>query len=122
MAEELGVEKDVMFLGARSDLPRLYQVMDVFMLPSLFEGFGIVNIEAQTSGLKCITSTAVPEAVNVTGNVARLPLDGPTGEWIREIFDVPAGRRDYSQVIKDKGFDMATSARELESLYRKALG
>lgn len=120
-AKELGVEERVMFLGSRSDVRDLYQVMDVFALPSLFEGFGIVNIEAQTSGLKCVTSTAVPAAVDVTGNVSRLSLDAPKDEWARELLSVPELRRNYSDVIKEKGFDMALSAEKLEKMYEQCM-
>ncbi len=118
---EKGLEGDVLFLGARSDTARLYQAMDVFVLPSVFEGFGIVNIEAQTAGLKCVTSSVVPEAVNITGNVVRIPLDAPGQDWIRQICDTPSARRDYSEVTKEKGFDMVTSAVRLESLYKEAV-
>ena len=58
----------IKFLGNRSDVNNLLQVFDVFILPSLYEGFGIVNIEAQVSGLPCLVSDAVPDLAKVNDN------------------------------------------------------
>ena len=65
--EELGIADKIMFLGARTDMPDLYQAMDLFLLPSLFEGFGIVYAEAQCAGLPCFASKdAVPPVAKIT--------------------------------------------------------
>ena len=65
--EELGIADKIMFLGARTDMPDLYQAMDLFLLPSLFEGFGIVYAEAQCAGLPCLASKdAVPPVAKIT--------------------------------------------------------
>ena len=58
---EAGLEKKVLFLGARRDVAELYSAADMFVFPSLHEGLGIVVIEAQASGLPCIVSDAVPQ-------------------------------------------------------------
>lgn len=116
-----GVEDSVIFLGPRKDVNRLYQAMDVFVLPSIFEGFGIVNIEAQTAGLKCVISTAVPEEVNITGNVVRLPLENALEKWVDATLNVSGSRKDYSEVVKQVGFDMASSAKKMELLYESAV-
>ena len=50
----LGIEKKVRFLGSRSDVSELYQAMDVFVLPSLFEGIPVVGVEAQFADLSLI--------------------------------------------------------------------
>ena len=50
---ECGLNEYVEFLGIRNDVPRLLQGMDVFLLPSKREALGIVNIEAQATGLPC---------------------------------------------------------------------
>ena len=53
-------------MGIRSDVNEIMQAMDVFVLPSRFEGLGIVLIEAQAAGLPCVTSkNVVPDIVNV---------------------------------------------------------
>ena len=64
--EKLGLSEQVRFLGNRADVDELYQAMDVFVMPSLFEGLPVVGVEAQFSGLSCIFSDQVPEEVNFT--------------------------------------------------------
>ena len=54
--EKLGLSEQVRFLGNRADVDELYQAMDVFVMPSLFEGLPVVGVEAQFSGLSCIFS------------------------------------------------------------------
>lgn len=61
---KLGLADSVILLGVRNDVPNLLMTMDVFVLPSLFEGLGIVAIEAQATGLKCILSEEVPKEVD----------------------------------------------------------
>lgn len=119
--KQKNVEDSVLFLGARKDVNQLYQAMDVFVLPSVFEGFGIVNVEAQTAGLKCLTSDVVPEEVNITGNVKRLSLDAPLSTWVKEVLDIPSARKDYSEEIMKAGFEMTSSAKKLELLYEETL-
>ena len=51
---DLGLQKNVIFLGQRDDVNRIFQAMDVFLFPSLYEGLGMVLIEAQCSGLRCV--------------------------------------------------------------------
>lgn len=60
----LKLKDSVILLGVRNDVPELLMAMDVFVLPSLFEGLGIVAIEAQATGLKCILSENVPKEVD----------------------------------------------------------
>ena len=62
-AARLGIAQDVKFLGVQSDTSVWYQAMDVFVMPSLFEGLPVVGMEAQASGLPCVFSTGVTEEV-----------------------------------------------------------
>ena len=61
--EGFGLGKKVKFLGNRADVNELYQVMDIFVMPSFFEGVPVVGIEAQFAGLPCIFSDKVPKEV-----------------------------------------------------------
>ena len=69
-----------MFLGQRSDIYALLQMMDVFILPSRYEGLGIVLLEAQAAGLKCFVSNQVPEEASL-GNTVYLPLKNANAYW-----------------------------------------
>lgn len=81
-----GLDSDVQLLGSRTDVNQLYSVMDAFLLPSKFEGFGIVFIEAQISGLECYGSDRVPSDVEISGRMHRLSLKISAKEWANEIF------------------------------------
>ena len=60
---ELKLDECVRFLGNRDDVNELYQAMDVFVMPSLFEGIPVVGVEAQFAGLPCVFSDKVPVEV-----------------------------------------------------------
>ena len=59
MVSELHLKDHVFFLGVREDIPDLLNLMDVFIFPSLYEGLGIVGIEAQATGLPCFFSEGI---------------------------------------------------------------
>ncbi len=121
LARERGVEKEVRFLGVRRDVPQLLAAMDLFLLPSLFEGLPVVLLEAQASGLHCLASTNVTREVNVTGNVEFLPLEVEKwAEWIAAY--VPSVDRSLGvQLLRAAGYDIVTQARELEEYYVRRL-
>lgn len=78
----LGKNTYIRLLGARDDIPELLCAADIFMLPSLYEGFPIVAIEAQCSGLPCVMSTNVTKDVNLNGLSQFVDLSAPRTAWI----------------------------------------
>lgn len=110
------LESRVKFLGVRSDVSDLMQAMDCFLLPSHFEGLGIVAVEAQAAGLPCLVSDAVPRAVNIVKElVTFLPLYS-IFDWVHEIETARhIKRRDTHEKIADAGYDIE---REIEKLER----
>lgn len=124
-AERLGVLDKIIFTGVRSDVNELLQAMDVFVLPSHFEGLGIVNIEAQAAGLPCFVSAkVVPPEAKVTELLQYIPLEAGAKAWAEQIVAgaIPAeARRDTSEEIICAGFDIHSTAAELERFYREAL-
>lgn len=92
LAEELNLVDKVIFLGQRNDIADLYQAFDVFVLPSLYEGFGMVAVEAQASGLPCFISDAVTREVDVTNTCEFLPLDNSI-VWAEAICGIQPERR-----------------------------
>ena len=119
--EELGIADKIMFLGARTDMPDLYQAMDLFLLPSLFEGFGIVYAEAQCAGLPCLASKdAVPPVAKITDLLEFVSLQKSARQWAEECQRLLADRKkrqDYSTVVRDNGFDIRDVASELQRFY-----
>ena len=59
LAQELNLSDRVIFAGVRKDMAALYHAMDVFLLPSLFEGLPVVLVEAQAAGLPCFVADTV---------------------------------------------------------------
>jgi glycosyltransferase EpsF len=74
---ERGLSDKVKFLGQRNDVNELYQAFDAFALPSLYEGLGLVGVEAQAAGLPCLFSDAITREVDVTGKSSFMSIDDP---------------------------------------------
>lgn len=120
--EQLGLSKSVLFLGQRSDANRLYQAMDVFVLPSLYEGLGMVLIEAQTAGVHCFASTEVPNIAKVTENVKFLKLVDSSEKWVEEILEISNYQRvGHKEEVAKRGYDIEEEVRKLERKYGKLI-
>lgn len=120
--DELGLHDAVRFLGVRSDVDRLLQGMDSFVLPSLYEGLPVTMIEAQASGLPCTISDRVPEQCDVTGNVQIIGLDDDPRHWAERILDQHRRRHDVNRgegasLVAGKGFDIQANAEWLQRFY-----
>lgn len=110
----------VRFLGVQKDVYTFYQGMDIFVLPSLFEGFGIVNLEAQACGLKCVVSDQVPQNINVTNNVRFLSIKSSADEWAEVILDNCFYQRENCRkYIINGGFDIETETLKMQQYYLK---
>jgi len=82
-AEALGMAESVRFLGIRDDVPLLMRAADLFILPSLWEGFGLVVVEAQAVGLRSLVADVLPPEVQlVDGLVHRVSLQEPPAVWV----------------------------------------
>ena len=111
---ELDLDKKAKILVSRNDIPELMKAMDVFILPSRFEGFGIVLVEAQASGLPCVVSENIPSQVYLSKNITKLNLSDPKENWVDALLD-PVGNIDSYGDIGD--YDMNKEIRNLEKLY-----
>lgn len=123
---ELGLTDAVKFLGVRSDVNRLVQGMDSFVLPSLYEGLPVTMIEAQSSGLPCTISDRVPKQCDVTGNVQIIGLDDTPSQWAKKILDQysvhdKSDRASGADIVTDAGFDIKTNVEWLQKFYVDAL-
>lgn len=81
----------VHFLGSRTDVNEILACCDLFYMPSVFEGLGIVIIEAQAAGLPCLCSTAVPKEADC-GAVQYLSLERPIVDWAKAMSDILDGK------------------------------
>jgi glycosyltransferase involved in cell wall biosynthesis len=106
--KDYGLTDNVLLLGVRDDVPDLLQIMDVFLFPSLFEGFGNVVVEAQSSGLPCVISTNIPLEVKLTSLVECIDLKNSSKFWANKVIEVLSGfcRDNTEHIIIEKGFDI----------------
>ncbi len=90
----LGLSRQFRFTGVRCDVPRLLQVCDAFVFPSIYEGFPMAYIEAQAAGLPCVISTAIASAADIVeSGTRRLSLDSCPREWALTLLDVMGLKR-----------------------------
>ena len=116
--QDLGLGGSVILTGVRSDVPDLLQAMDLFVFPSLYEGLGIVVVEAQASGLPCIISEHLPSECNITSLVKRIPLRETSSAWANAILNTDSAERDsLTSEISKAGFDIVQKAKWLQNYY-----
>lgn len=117
--KKLDLNDKVLFLGERSDVNKLMQAMDIFLMPSTFEGQPFVLIEAQCSGLPCLVSDVINRDICLTPNVETFPLQQPAEEWARKVKTIVTGfqRKDESEAIERQGYSIANTIKFLEQVY-----
>lgn len=118
----LKLQDSVKFLGQRSDVSELYQVFDIFLLPSIYEGLGMVLIEAECSGLPCFVSKDVPEVAKVTNNLDFISLDIKPDIWANKILEKLNNykRKDCLKDVQKAGYDIKIEVKKLEEYYVKS--
>ena len=120
-AKELGINSAVIFTGMQNDTSFFYSAMDFFLLPSLYEGFGLVLLEAQAAGLDCLVSDNVPRRTSVTDNVMILKLDVDLWRkmFIENYHSYDRKKRSIQDIerIVQKGYDSSTVAQKLKDIY-----
>lgn len=119
LIKKYNLEDSVQLLGVRDDVNEILQGVDLFLFPSLYEGLGIVAIEAQAAGINTICSTNVPMDVKVTELCYHLDLNNPE-EWTKlsiKLLNENKKREDTSNEIRSKGYDSELSAKQLLDIY-----
>lgn len=115
--DDAGLKDAACCLNWQEKVEDYFQAMDVFCLPSLFEGLGITCIEAQAAGLRCLLADTIPEEAGITDLAAFLPLDEQI--WAEEMAQTgrtgDRGRRDKE--IEAAGYDIRSAVKKLEKLY-----
>ena len=107
-----------MFLGQKTNVNEYYNVFDLFLFPSLYEGLGMVMIEAQCSGLTCIASTEVPIIAKVSKRAYFIDLNTSIDSWVNEINNnIDKERKIDLDEIKKSGYDIESEVSTLEDKY-----
>lgn len=123
LAKELDIGDKVVFPGQCHDMAAFYSGIDMFLLPSTYEGLGLALVEAQAAGLPCLASSSVSQEANPTHEVAFAALDDE-GAWEAAMLGtVPREDRALTPTEERslKPFEIADAAPWLVSYYEKAV-
>lgn len=115
LAAKLGISEKVLFLGERNDIPELMKAMDVFVMPSLYEGLPMVAIEAQAAELKLVLSNEISPDTVLSENVQFVDLDADLSTWVEAIAATPF---ENNPLPKLSFYDRKNTAAMLEEIYR----
>lgn len=123
-ANQLGLGKCFSFLGKRSDVVELYQSIDVFFLPSLFEGLPLTGVEAQAMGIPMVVSDSITDEMVYTDLVDYVSLNETTEIWVKHLKNAlkhKVNRENYSEKLKQSVFSDVECGKRLVNLYTKML-
>ena len=121
--KNLKLESNVKFMGIKQNINEYMQAMDIFLLPSFYEGLPVVGVETQTSGLSCIFSTNVTEEAKLIEDTIYIDLDKGAKYWAEQALQFKeTQRKDKSSLIAERGFDIKKEARKLQNYYLNLLG
>lgn len=117
--DNYNLNNNCIILENRADVNELLQAMDVFLMPSLWEGLPLALIEAQTASLPCIISENVMDGIIINDKVIKLNLNS-NEEWVKKIENIVNKkyvRKNEAQKIIDSGFDIVENASFLSNFY-----
>lgn len=117
---QLNIGDNIRFLGIRDDVDSLLNALDVFILPSLYEGLPVVLVEAQANGLPIVASDSITKEMAVTDLISFLPLTVSASEWAKTVmndFEKGSNRKPYAERIKDAGYDIELECKKMQKFY-----
>lgn len=121
--EQLSLQDAVIFYGISNNVSDLYQAMDVFALPSRFEGLPISGVEAQASGMPVIFADTITKEAAITNNCQFVPIVGDDVilKWVNQLSNfIGHKRRDTIGEMAAKGFSIKYTINQFLSLYTKS--
>lgn len=119
--KDLRLEEYIVFLGHRDDIAKVMSAFDVFAFPSIFEGLGMVVIEAQASGLPCIISEGVPKQADMGLGLVVQAKHKDIGQWTSFIIDARNSRcldkKEIDNCLSQRGYNIKESTNQVKDLY-----
>ena len=119
--KKLNIEDKIFFLGQRLDVSELYQVFDVFLLPSLYEGLPVVGVEAQSTGLLCIFSDDMTTETKILDSTKFVSLNQDETEWAKIVLTNYDNfkRKNGNEEITKKHFNIKFECDKLVNKYKE---
>ena len=118
----MGILDKILFTGVVMNVNEYLMAMDVFLFPSIFEGFPVSVIEAEASGLTVVMSDVITKEVDITDLIHRHSLSEPPSVWAESVCDIKTEDRiKYNQIIATSQYNMRKSAELVSSLYVKMI-
>lgn len=117
---KLDINDAVIMTGSKQNTEDYYQIMDIFLFPSLWEGLPVSVVEAQANGLQCIISDVITHDVDLTALIQYLPLDEKL--WLGAITEAHKKKRiglTSEDRVRLQPFDAITVANKLQEFYLK---
>ena len=122
LAADLGISEAIRFIGSTNRANILYQAMDCFLFPSLYEGLSVVLVEAQYAGLPILSSDTVTREIDISGAIRYMPLDKGTDAWADALADLANRKRTMNpEGLAKAGYDINRQAERLDAFYRQAV-
>ena len=119
IARDKGILDATLIFDNQRNIEKFYQAMDVFVMPSLYEGFPMTLVEAQASGLPCVISDRISNDVDLTDLVVHLPLEKGVNCWCAAIKDSMKRTRNSLQSGRITAYDSKRNALEMQEFYLK---
>jgi len=120
-ANELGIINNILMVGNKNNVSDYLSAGDVFLFPSLFEGFPNAVLEAQASGLPCLISDTITKEVLINNNCVTFPLEKSPIEWAQKILELPAfdNRLKAAENITQCGLSVKQEVKKIETIYKE---
>lgn len=119
--QDESVSESVLMLGVRDDVNRLYSMLDVFLMPSLYEGLPVSCVEAQAAGLTCVYSNDVPKESDITGTGLFISRSADIQCWVDALeMAIDRGRLYHNpSILAEKGYSASENAELLMDYYER---
>lgn len=119
----LGIDNDVIFYGTTDQIPAVLSAMDILVMPSLYEGFPVVGVEAQAAGLRCLMSDHITNEIKLIDSLELIPIDNESDidRWAKVIITTTLNgeeeRLHINDVMQKSAYQISNSAKIFESIY-----
>lgn len=119
----MGIQDNIYLLGNRNDMPRLYQAMDILVLPSRYEGLPVVGVEAQAADLPCVLSDKITPDTKMTNSAAFLSIKQSAKTWAGKILSLREYKRKADcKELQEHGFDIEGQGIQMLMYYFSVFG